>query len=449
MSGRRTILFLDEIHRFNKAQQDALLPVVESGLITLIGATTENPYFEVNGALLSRCALYEFEPLPRAAWRRSCGAVPPTSGPPSTATSPTRSCGLRAATRAPRSRSWSWPAATARSRGAPIGTDEVEEAAGRRPVRYDKDGDVHYDAVSAFIKAMRGSDPDAALYWLAVMIAGGEDPKFIVRRMIVFASEDVGNADPRASSWPSPCAARSSSSVCPRRASTWPRASRTWRWPRSRTPPTPPSTQRSGPSARSEPSAAPHLRDGSYRGAAKLGRGVGYRYPHAEGGFVAEQRHLPDGLEDVRFYEPTGRGSRPVSPTCSPSFAASEPGRGSRLRAVSDERGAATTDVGQVGSTSRPRRLLESLEGRRERFRARGPVYRWLFVVVGILVVVAGAALLVLPGPGVVVIAIGLAMLALQFDWAERMLARAVDQASGPARRPPSPPPPSAPWWPS
>jgi len=200
-------------------------------------------------------------------------------------------------------------ASTARSRNGPVGLAEVEEAAGRRPVRYDRDGDVHYDAISAFIKSMRGSDPDAALYWLAVMIAGGEDPKFIVRRMIVFASEDVGNADPRAlelavavaravefvglpearinlAQGVTYLALAPKSNACYTAVDA---ALQTVRDVGNRPPPA-------------------HLRDGSYRGAQKLGRGVGYRYPHAEGGFVADQRHLPDELKDARFYEPTGAG---------------------------------------------------------------------------------------------------------------------------------------------
>src|ERR671932_327165 len=156
--SRRTILFLDEIHRFNKAQQDALLPAVESGLITLIGATTENPYFEVNSALLSRTQIYELEPLSEV----------------------------------------ELAVQTARAEGVDVEERHVEDAARKRPLVYDKGGDAHYDFTSAFIKSMRGSDPDAAVYYLAAMIESGEDPRFIARRMVVLASEDIGNADPRA-----------------------------------------------------------------------------------------------------------------------------------------------------------------------------------------------------------------------------------------------------------
>ena len=196
--GRRTILFLDEIHRFNKAQQDALLPVVESGLITLIGATTENPYFEINSALLSRCALFEFLPHTPADLtllvERGAADLQAELGD-GTAGAIARGGRRRRARGAGDPRAGDVDGALA---GVPVGLDEVAEAAIKRPVRFDRDGDVHFDVASAFIKSMRGSDPDAAIYWLAVMIAGGEDPKFIARRVIIFASEDVGNADPRA-----------------------------------------------------------------------------------------------------------------------------------------------------------------------------------------------------------------------------------------------------------
>ena len=180
----------------------------------------------------------------------------------------------------------------------------------KRPVRLDRDGDGHFDVASAFIKSMRGSDPDAAIYWLAVMIAGGEDPKFIARRVIVFASEDVGNADPaRARDRRRPRPARSSSSACRRRASTSPRRSPTWRWRRSRTRRSRPSTppwRRCGGRGNLTPPAS--IRDGHYPGARALGRGAGYVYPHAHGGFEPTQRYLPDELGDTRFYEPSANG---------------------------------------------------------------------------------------------------------------------------------------------
>jgi putative ATPase len=217
MNGRRTVLFIDEIHRFNKAQQDALLPHVEDGTVTLIGATTENPYFEVNSALLSRLRVWRLEPLAdddvrmvvgRAlddAERGLAGALGPDGGVAlpddafdhlvSLAGGDARAAlnvleGAVALAEAEGSRD-------EKGRLAP-GLGDVEEAAQQRVLAYDRAGDGHYDTVSAFIKSMRGNDPDAALYWLAAMVSAGEDPRFIARRLIIAASEDVGNADPRA-----------------------------------------------------------------------------------------------------------------------------------------------------------------------------------------------------------------------------------------------------------
>jgi putative ATPase len=199
--GRRTIFFLDELHRFNKAQQDALLPAVEEGLVTLIGATTENPYFEVNSALLSRARVYELEPLSsaqvrvlldRALERGECGpasriepAVLEFLAERSGGDARTALNGLELACET------AGPDAT-------VELAHAEDALQRRALLYDRQADQHYDTISAWIKATRGSDPDASLYYLAVMLEGGEDPRFIVRRMVVLASEDIGNADPQA-----------------------------------------------------------------------------------------------------------------------------------------------------------------------------------------------------------------------------------------------------------
>ena len=197
-TGRRTILFLDEIHRFNKAQQDALLPAVEEGLVTLIGATTENPYFELNSALLSRTQLYELEPLDRGAARR--GRPPRRGRARRRARSRGRARSSRggpAATRARRSDPRARRADGARGRGGRARrTSRTRRASGRS--LYDKTGDAHYDYISAWIKATRASDVQASIYYLAVMLEGGEDARFIARRMIVLASEDIGNADPQA-----------------------------------------------------------------------------------------------------------------------------------------------------------------------------------------------------------------------------------------------------------
>jgi putative ATPase len=202
-TGNPTIFFLDEIHRFNKAQQDALLPAVEDGLVTLIGATTENPYFEVNSALISRTHVYELEPLSaadvrtlldRAVAAGECGPEPQideaaleflaerAGGDARTALG-----GLELAC-----------SAAGAAAGRRVTLAHVEDALQRRALLYDRQADRHYDTISAWIKATRGSDPDASLYYLAVMLEGGEDPRFIVRRMVVLASEDIGNADPQA-----------------------------------------------------------------------------------------------------------------------------------------------------------------------------------------------------------------------------------------------------------
>ena len=201
-SGRPTILFLDEIHRFNKAQQDALLPAVEEGLLTLIGATTENPYFEVNSALLSRCQVYELRPLEAGQveelLRRALAdpergiAEPPPVDDAALAMLAERSGGDARVALSGLER------AVERAQGKPIDVAAIEDALQRKALDYDRQGDRHYDFVSAWIKATRGSDVDASLYYLAVMLEGGEDPRFIARRMVILASEDIGNADPQA-----------------------------------------------------------------------------------------------------------------------------------------------------------------------------------------------------------------------------------------------------------
>ncbi len=200
-TGTKTIFFLDEIHRFNKAQQDALLPAVEDGLITLIGATTENPYFEVNSALLSRTQVYVLEPLSpaqirtlldRAVHRGECGSR--VVEPEALEFLAQRSGGdARTALNA-----LDLACQAAGEDQETVALAHAEDALQRRALLYDRQADYHYDTISAWIKATRGSDPDASLYYLAVMLEGGEDPRFIVRRMVVLASEDIGNADPQA-----------------------------------------------------------------------------------------------------------------------------------------------------------------------------------------------------------------------------------------------------------
>jgi putative ATPase len=200
-TGTRTVFFLDEIHRFNKAQQDALLPAVEEGLVTLIGATTENPYFEVNSALISRAHVYELEQLSaqnirtlldRAVAHSECGPAERIDG------EALEFLAMRAGGDARTALNALELACQAAGDDERVTLAHAEDALQRRALLYDRQADQHYDTISAWIKATRGSDPDASLYYLAVMLEGGEDPRFIVRRMVVLASEDIGNADPQA-----------------------------------------------------------------------------------------------------------------------------------------------------------------------------------------------------------------------------------------------------------
>jgi putative ATPase len=200
-TGHRTIFFLDEIHRFNKAQQDALLPAVEDGVVTLIGATTENPYFEVNSALISRSHIYELEALTPAHVRILLDRVVQRGecGPPGRISEEALEfLAARSGGDARTALNGLELACEAAGDDEPVTLSHAEDAIQRRALLYDPRGDRHYDTISAWIKATRGSDPDASLYYLAVMLEGGEDPRFIVRRMVVLASEDIGNADPQA-----------------------------------------------------------------------------------------------------------------------------------------------------------------------------------------------------------------------------------------------------------
>jgi putative ATPase len=314
LTAARTVLFIDEIHRFNKAQQDALLPAIEDGIVALIGATTENPYFEVNSALLSRCQLYRFEPLPaelvervvQAALddaERGLGGKGVALGPGGLAFLAGIARGdarvaLNALETAFRSR-----AAAAPGDPVTLTVDDLRDAAQKSPVSYDR-ADAHYDTISAFIKSMRGSDPDAAVYYLASMIAGGEDPRFIARRMIVFASEDVGNADPRALE----VAVAASRAVewvgLPECRITLSQAA-TYLALASKSNAAYKAIDAALDDVRRQGNLAPppHLRSANYRGAKQLGHGEGYAYPHGHGGWV-EQQYLPDELSGRRYYVP-------------------------------------------------------------------------------------------------------------------------------------------------
>ena len=318
MYGSRTILFIDEIHRFNKGQQDYLLPFVEDGTLILIGATTENPYFEVNGALISRSRIFELKPLTKedilVLIRRAV-------------TDEERGMGAYHAVIEADAADFLADVAGGDARAAlnavelgilttapgpdgliHITMDVATECIQRRAVRYDKDGDNHYDTISAFIKSMRGSDPDAAVYYLARMLYAGEDIKFIARRIMICASEDVGNADPQAiqvaaaASLAAERIGMPESQLILAQAAIYVASA-----PKSN----------SVTNAISEAMQAvqekqvripAHLQDAHYGGAARLGHGTGYEYAHDFPKHFSRQQYLPDEWKDTRFYRPTENG---------------------------------------------------------------------------------------------------------------------------------------------
>jgi len=310
--GRRTILFLDEIHRFNKAQQDALLPAVEEGLVTLIGATTENPYFEVNSALLSRTQIYELEPLSEEelATVVERGAAQLGVDLPGDLV---MLVAQRAGGDARNALNILELATQTAMSGDQIPTaEQIEDAARKRPLVYDKGGDAHYDFISAFIKSMRGSDPDAAVYYLAAMLEGGEDPRFIARRMIVLASEDIGNADPRALQVAVAAAQAVEHVGLPEaRLNLSQAAIYLARAPKSNASYV--AIKEATQDVREHGHLRPpdELRDASYYGAKKLGRGQGYIYPHTDpAGFAVD--YLPEELRGRTYYRPSGAGEEDV-----------------------------------------------------------------------------------------------------------------------------------------
>ena len=320
MYGKKTILFVDEIHRFNKSQQDYLLPYVEDGTLILIGATTENPYFEVNGALLSRARIFELKALEKddvkelvlravRDEKKGMGSyhaviddeaadfLADVSGGDARAALNAVELGVLTTERDP-------------ADGLiHITLDVAQECIQKRAVRYDKDGDNHYDTISAFIKSMRGSDPDAAVYYLARMLYAGEDIKFIARRIMICAAEDVGNADPQALTVAVSAAqaverigmpeaqiilsqavlyvatAPKSNSACNAVFEAMDAVK----------------NQRSMP-------VPVHLQDSHYGGSAKLGHGIGYRYAHDYPNHYVKQQYLPDGMEGRCFYHPSENG---------------------------------------------------------------------------------------------------------------------------------------------
>ena len=304
----RTILFIDEIHRFNKAQQDSVLHAVEDGLVTLIGATTENPYFEVNQALLLRCTVIELQPLTveelglvleRGAAELGadvagdvCEAIAGRSGGD--------------ARTALQTLELAWETATAS--GQPLSVAHVEDVARKRPLRYDRAGDRHYDLTSAFIKSMRGSDPDAAVYYLAGMLEGGEDARFIARRIVIAASEDVGNADPRALLVAVAAAQAVEHVGLPEAQLNLAQAAiYVARAPKSNA--AAQAIWRAREDVRREGIAAPPpmLRDSHYRGAEARGHGSGYVSPHDDASRAGID-HLPEGLRGRAYYRPSPNG---------------------------------------------------------------------------------------------------------------------------------------------
>jgi putative ATPase len=313
-SRTRTVLFLDEIHRFNRAQQDALLPAVEDGLLTLIGATTENPYYEVNAALVSRLRVLVLEGLTPddvgALVDRALADPRGLGGRVGLAPAARSALVARAGGDARYALNLLEAAAAGVGEGAEVSEEDILHASGGRAVVYDREGDAHYDTISAFIKSMRGSDPDAAIYYLAAMLQGGEDPKFIARRLIVAASEDVGNADPRALEV-AVAAGRAvefvgmpEARISLAQATTYialaPKSNASYRAVDAALE----LVEREG--ARRPPLA---LRDSSRRNAQNLGHGTGYRYPHDFPDGVVGGSLMPEGLEETRFYEPTNRGA--------------------------------------------------------------------------------------------------------------------------------------------
>ncbi len=316
MHGLRTILFVDEIHRWNKAQQDALLPHVERGAVVLIGATTENPSFAINAALLSRARVFRIEPLKpehlvtlleRALTDRDRGLGKlnvPFEREALEVIADKASGDARRALDV-----LELAASDARSRGTTLDLTSVKEALASRTLLHDKKGDAHYDVVSAFIKSMRGNDPDAAIYWMMRMLEAGEDPLFVSRRLLIFASEDVGNADPVALQVAvaadesfrrlgMPEGLHPLAQACTYLASTVKSNASYAAWQAAKA-----AVLEHGPL-----SVPDHLRNAASALDRSLGHGVGYRYPHDEGGHAAGQAYLPEALEGERYYLPKNAG---------------------------------------------------------------------------------------------------------------------------------------------
>lgn len=315
LERRRTVVIVDEIHRFNKAQQDVLLPSVENGTITLIGVTTENPYFEVIKALVSRSQVYQLAPLSEEHIRliveraisdreRGFGSLRLKVASEAKQHLARMSGGdARIALNALEL------AAVTKRTGTTITLQDVEEAIQARAFKYDTTGDEHYDTISAFIKSMRGSDPDAALFWLHKMLAAGEDPEFIARRMIIFASEDVGNADPHALMVATSAAQALEWVGLPEAAFNLSQAALYLAAsPKSDAVKKAMRAVKSDLDHYGQLRVPPHIRNAPIPEMKRHGASVGYKDPHASPGHVVEQQYLPDRLKDRIYYDPTEEG---------------------------------------------------------------------------------------------------------------------------------------------
>lgn len=311
IAERRTLLFLDEIHRFTKAQQDALLPGVEAGWVVLVGATTENPFFELNDALLSRCRLVRLESLDdddlHLLLDRALEAPHGLDGALAVSTEARDHLVHLAAGDARMLLTTLEVAAAAHDGDEPLDTEGVDVA--QRRYRYDKAGDQHYDIVSAFIKSMRGSDPDATLYWLFRMLEGGEDPRFIARRMVILASEDVGLADRLA--LPTAVAAFDALDKVGLPEAEFALAHAALALataPKSNSITTAMGRAKDAVRRHGDAPVPAHLRDAHHKNAAAIGSGEGYEYPHDHPQGFTGQQHLPDELHHLRLFEPGPRG---------------------------------------------------------------------------------------------------------------------------------------------
>lgn len=315
-NGRKTILFIDEIHRFNKAQQDFLLPFVEDGTVTLIGATTENPYFEVNRALISRCTIFELKPVPQEAMLVQLqkavdwlNADPDYTGYDTLVVdqdaleflAEMAAGDVRKAYNALELAALSTPPDD--NNYVHVGMPEAQECIRKKKVLYDKDGDGHYDTISAFIKSMRGSDPDAVLYYLARMLYAGEDIRYIARRIMIHACEDVGLADPMAIVVAEACCSAVERIGMPEAQILLSEAALyVAKAPKSNSACASIERTMQLMEFASDLPIPAHLQDSHYKGAAKLGHGAGYDYPHDHPESWVEQQYLPDKLAGTKLY---------------------------------------------------------------------------------------------------------------------------------------------------